>query len=291
MDTWVESKFIWINKTVRPGIVVAWKIYYNDSEGNEAVTAEKTFQIQPPPAPDIIAMDYEATFDHIAITWVTEFDEGDTVGVTCKVNGDSSKSCSYLGDVGAGGCNIYRTTSALYDFTPDPGGELKTVQNSISCTAYDPSEPLGQSTSSRYFYPLEFDVIVPAKIDTVVGQKTTAVVTVRNIGVLEDSYNVDMTASISDVLSITNGQQTIENIKHNENGQAYVEMRLMSSQTPVDALLTLTSVTSNTVTPADPIDFTATIPVKGSDVSLPDFGLFGLLRIMLSAALLVSFLF
>lgn len=44
-STWTWSNFTWSNSSVSTGTVVAWKVYYNDTTGNENVTSEQTFTV------------------------------------------------------------------------------------------------------------------------------------------------------------------------------------------------------------------------------------------------------
>jgi hypothetical protein len=48
-NVWKWSNFSWSNSSVAKGTVVGWRIYYNDTSGNENSTTVQTFQIDEPP--------------------------------------------------------------------------------------------------------------------------------------------------------------------------------------------------------------------------------------------------
>jgi len=45
INTWIWSNFTWQNPSIPPGTVVSWRIYYNDTAGNENVTDAMFFEI------------------------------------------------------------------------------------------------------------------------------------------------------------------------------------------------------------------------------------------------------
>ena len=287
-NTWVESRFVWKNTSLPKGTIVKWKIYYNDTEGNEAVTDEDNFQITPPPSPTINSLQFSTTLDQMDVSWVTEFEYEDLVDVVCILNGDDSRKCEYTGPPGSGSCSIMKGALPLYQMSRDVSGEPRTVQNDIQCTAYNHYDHLGQSSVSDSFYPLEFEVSAPSKLSCVVGEETLIGVTVRNRGTLSDAYTIAAISSNSQILGVEKPEYSTKTIGEGEYERVYVAVTPKSSEETayVDLI-----VTSNTSRDYSEIKYYHTTVVEISDKSLPDFGWLGLLQIFLAAAILVNFLF
>jgi hypothetical protein len=239
--------------------------------------------------PRIKSVSYTTYIGEMYVTWDIDF-SGAAIDVDCEINGDPVKSCAYSGNPGLGGCTI--RAADLYDFTPDAGGETRTVGNTLGCTACDVAIPTDCDNKVETFYPFDFDVTAPPRISAVVGGKYNIIITVKNNGTLTDAYTMNIVSSNSQVFSIENGAQATQMINQNTHEQMYVDSLMVSSEEVVDVTLTVTSNTSRDYVPSyGAITHTQIIPVLGSDKSLPDFGLLGLLQIMLVAAVLVSFLF
>ena len=49
--SWEWSNFTWSNSSIDVGTIIQWKIYYNDTSGNENVTDTYYFMVVPPPVP------------------------------------------------------------------------------------------------------------------------------------------------------------------------------------------------------------------------------------------------
>jgi len=241
--------------------------------------------------PQITSLYFSTTLDQIYINWVTE-DEVGTINVECTLNGvQNCDPFPYSGEPGSGGCTI---VSPQYNMTPDPGGELKTVSNTLYCKAYDPVtyDPLDPSTYSettRVFYPLAFEVSMPSSMSLVVGEEQNFVITVKNSGSLSDTYSMSVTTGQGEILIIENGDQTTETLDTNDIQQIYVGINVLSSEETAFAGVEISSDTSKLYTE---IKSDQTLTVKGGVKSLPDFSFFGIVQIMfIAAAALVSFLF
>ena len=61
VDTWTWSNFTWQNFSIRGGII-SWRIYYNDTLGNEGATDVKTFTIKRPPCQGYLKFSLEPSF-------------------------------------------------------------------------------------------------------------------------------------------------------------------------------------------------------------------------------------
>jgi len=67
-DSWTWSNFTWQNSSITEGTTIQWKIYYNDTYGNENVTGIHTFGINVVPTND--ACTSTANFDVNIYSWV-----------------------------------------------------------------------------------------------------------------------------------------------------------------------------------------------------------------------------
>ncbi len=242
-----------------------------------------------PPEPlEIRSLHFSTTLDQININWVTEYG-GATVNVECELNGLwNCNPFPYSSEPGGGGCTIL-LPPAEYDMTPDPGGELRTNPNTIYCKAFDPIDPGTYVEVTRIFYPISFEVFMPSSMSLVVGEGQDLVIIVKNNGTLSDTYGISVVATDPGLLIIENGAQTTASLSTNDVQQIYVGVNVLSSEQTATADVSISSDTSQS---PNKIESDQTLIVKGGLISLPDFGFFGIIQIMLIAAVvLVSFLF
>ena len=236
--------------------------------------------------PEINYVRFLTSIGQVNVYWDIELG-APILDVDCELNGDPSKTCTYSGDPGTGGCTI--TGMNLYNLAQD-GGNPRSASNVLVCDACDNGAPADCDQDTQNFYPINFVVDAPPKITVVVGDKYGVGITVMNNGTLTDGYNITLVSSNSEVLFIQDGKHTIETLDQGRNERFYIDTVVMSSEVSADAYLTVESKASIDHGPST-INYQKTIPAWGSDKSLPDFGVFGLLQIMLAAAVLVSFLF
>lgn len=236
--------------------------------------------------PQITALYFSTSLDQININWVTEYG-GSTVEVECTLNGvQNCVPFPYSGEPGGGGCTIL---SPQYDMTPDPGGEPRTEPNTLYCKAYDPTNPSSYSEVTRIFYPISLEVWMPLSMSLVVGEGQDLLITVKNNGTLSDTYGINVNSNNPGILIIKRGDQTTASLSTNDVQQIYVGINVLSSEETTTAGVAISSDTSKSYTE---IKFDQTLTVRGGVISLPDFGFFGIIQIMLIAmAVLVSFLF
>jgi len=242
------------------------------------VVSSTTTTIIPPTR--IPSFSFSATLDQININWVTDFGDDVTVDVKCKLNGvQNCNPPTYTGPSGGGGCFI--SSPLQYNMAPDASG-VRTVPNTIYCNASDHSNPNDYSEITKIFYPVAIEVSIPQNVNLVVGEKQDAVATIKNNGTLNDTYSFSFIASNPNLLKIENGVQTTQVLDSYDIQQIFFGITLLSSGQATTATSTITS----SAVPA--IRFSQQITVRGSDKSLPDIGLFGVLQIMIIAAFLVS---
>lgn len=243
-------------------------------------------------APQIVSLYFSTATDQININWITEYD-GVEVYVECELNGvQNCDPFPYSGDPGGGSCKIMSPPepSIQYIMTKDPGGELRTVPNTIYCKAYDPGDPSTYSEVTRAFFPLSFEVAMPPAMSLVVGEGENLVITIKNNGTLSDTYKIEVISNDPEILIIENGEQSTQMLDTNDIQQVYVGVNALLSE------ITTASVEISSDTSQDPnkIEFVPdeVFTVRGGVKSLPDFGFWGIVQIMLiAAAALVSFLF
>ena len=295
--TWSDSFYLWLGYFTGSGagtediadIVVDWIIvrkYVNPKPTHGSWGEESV----PPPEPILIrSLYFSTTLDQINLNWITEY-SGDTVNVECKlVIEGGEQNCvppTYSGPPGGGGCTIL---TPVYDMTPDSGGELRTKPNTIYCNASDPNSPGIYVEATRIFYPISFEVFMPTSMSLTVGEEQDLVIIVKNNGTLSDVYGITVDSNDPGLLTIENGAQTTASLSTNDVQQIYVGVNALTSEQTTTADIVISSDTSKSYTE---IKSDQTLTVKGGLINLPDFGFFGIIQIMLIAAVvLVSFLF
>ncbi len=236
-------------------------------------------------SPQFASFSFDCSIDTINIIWNVAYEGGSSITMNCILNDLPTENCSYIGSPGGGSCYI---ETPNYD-TDQDGTLSRTVQNKLNCTVYDTTDPTYSTEDVANFYPVEFEVSMPSEVALIVGDPSPFVITIKNLGTLTDAYNVEVTTSDSEVLTIVDGMQTTESLQTAYSHQIYTNLILLSSEATASADVKVTSMTYTSIE-FDP-DGTELI-VRGGYKSLPDFGPFGILQVMVfSAAILVSFLF
>ena len=235
-------------------------------------------------APQIVSLYFSTAMEQININWITEYD-GDRVNVECTLN--DVQNCDpfpYSGDPGGGSCNIVSPPEPLikYIMDKDPSGELRTKPNTIYCKAYDPGDPSTYSEVTRIFFPLSFEVSMPPTMSLVVGEGQTLVITIKNNGTLSDTYKIEVISNDPEILIIENGEQSTQMLDTNDIQQVYVGVNALLSEITTASV----EISSDTSQNPNKIEFVPddVFTVRGGVKSLPDFGIFGIVQIMLIAA-------
>lgn len=247
-------------------------------------------------APQIVSLYFSTVTDQININWITEYDGVAVdvkVDVKCELNGvQNCDPFPYSSDPGGGSCKIMSPPepSIQYIMTRDPGDELRTVPNTIYCKAYDHDDPSIYSEVTKTFFPLSFELSMPPAMSLVVGEGQNLLITIKNNGTLSDTYKIEVISNDPEILIIENGEQSTQTLGTNDIQQIYVGINaLLSEITTADV-----EISSDTSQKPNKIEFVSDplFIVRGGVKSLPDFGFWGIVQIMLIAAtVLVSFLF
>jgi len=220
--------------------------------------------------------------NQLNVNWVDEYSGGISVSVKCTLN--DAQVCNpfpYTGPAGGGGCTI---TTPAYNTAPAPGG-LHTVANKLNCTAYDTAQPSTKYENIVNFYPRALEVGVPSTMSPTLGEQENLLITIKNNGTLTDTYSVSVTPTSPNMLTVTGGSQTTESLNNNDIQQMYAKLTLLVSRQSTTANVVVSSVSQPS------IQFSVPVSVRGTDRSLPDFDVYGLVQLVLLTAVLASFLF
>ncbi len=127
-----------------------------------------------------------------------------------------------------------------------------------------------------------FDVKNPDTIITSVGKLTELKIEIFNKGSVSESYNITISASKPTIIEITNPSITTQSVNPNQFTSVSSNVRTLTE----DGNALLITVKSGVTTETSNIN----ISIKSKKISLPEFGLTGLLQIIGIAAI-VYFLF
>lgn len=247
--------------------------------GTTTTTSTSTTTTTTLPAIPFTSFSFLTKPSQMNVNWATDYSGGTSVSVECRLNG--AQLCSYVGAPGGGGCTI---VSPSYNTTPE-SGQPRTVSNQLNCTAYDTIRPNIKNSNIVNFYPRAIIINLPSAMSLTVGDKQNLLITIENNGTLSDGYTVFVTPAYPNLLNVTGGAQSTQGLDTNDVQQIYSVLTLMTTGQTVNANVVVSSISQ----PA--IQFAATVPVRGTQKSLPEFDVFGLLQIMLISALFASFLF
>lgn len=241
------------------------------------------FPCQPLPNPPLFSdVDYTATLDSFSFEWNTQYDANQRKRATVRCvlycdleteNCDNAQACEATYLAGPGGCTI---------INPDYQPKTETgIDEIVTCEAYNPDFPSEKEFFRDIFVSIGFEYI-PSNLVANIGDKITWPVTIRNIGVFDDNYTVNITAVESDApyLEIDN------NILYSDltlGGQA---ASLFAGLTPLAS--EDISFTVN-ITSHSGLTRTWNVMLTAQNISMPDFGFFGIFQIILIAsAILVA---
>ncbi|MCX6821121.1 MAG: LamG domain-containing protein [Candidatus Aenigmarchaeota archaeon] len=220
--------------------------------------------------------------NQLNVNWVTEYSGGISVSVKCTLN--DAQNCNpfpYTGPAGGGGCTI---NAPAYNTAPASGGS-RTVANKLNCTAYDTAQPSTKYENIINFYPRSLEVSVPSTMNPTLGEQENLLITIKNNGTLTDTYSVSVTPTNPNLVMVTDGSQTTESLNNNDVQQIYAKLTLLVSRQSTTVNVVVSSVSQPS------IQFSVPVSVRGTDKSLPEFDAYGLVQLVLLAAVLASFLF
>jgi len=199
-----------------------------------------------------------------------------TVGVSCTYyNGTLTPTdClpkPFIQGPGAGSCTVQ---NPLYAYTK---------LNNVSCFVYYTPDPSMNATYNISFYPLAFNVSAGLGSLTV-GRPIPLRVNVQNTGLITDNYTVNMTSpssyiSISHQLTSTGFLQGSPTYEYGYSVSDVTALASIGAQTRIDVNV------CSTIKPS--ICQTITIKLSAGLASLPDFTIFGIIQIIVLAALIL----
>lgn len=246
----------------------------------------------PAQSPAVSLFDFSGDKDVLNVKWEAFYTDEPfrTMEVKCGLNCDPRVSnCDKAAEVGAGkGCLPYpvkhdaseaikkgscSVSSPAYDYT---------MTNKVECLFYDPSNSSLNTFVNHDFAPIDFDVKPENgyKITTTVGHKFDLKIDVTNKGLLSDSYVMALSGPAT--VEISPATITTPTITSGQLVSTFSSITPLIDKTET-ITLTVTSSTSGKV-------ITRTIEISPGLFALPEFGLLGLLQIIIIAAV-VYFLF
>lgn len=123
---------------------------------------------------------------------------------------------------------------------------------------------------------------VPSSMVTTVGQLTTLQVDIKNNGASTEDFLVKIIASSPNIIEITTPTIDIAPLKTGESVSIFSNIRTLTDTPSI--VLTIRTYRNSDMSLLH--DVSTTVSVSSKKFSLPDFGLFGFLQIMLLASLL-----
>jgi hypothetical protein len=241
-------------------------------------------------------LQFSGTLDYLRIYWNTSYigTAPLSMGVKCYLNcnplaescdtRNDGQNCTYVGPPGPAVCSIQPVT---YNYPLDSG-------NLAVCIFYNPSYPSVQYKKSDGTYPsatikpIDFQLFISQNFTVTVGRQFSMPISVKNVGVFTDSYNINTnttfnTENLVDLdpktTNVTVGPLTGNSFgNYPETFSSLAKILVKSTESPINIIITANSTTNNTVY-RDRL-----VQIRAGMSSLPDFGLLGLMQIILLAA-------
>jgi hypothetical protein len=240
----------------------------------------------------ISAIQLQGNPSYLNVYWNASYINGTgTIGANCTLNCNpkaadcsSAQYCSYLGETGVGVCTIVNPT---YKYHED---------NSIVCKFLDPAFPNAtyEPYPNKTFRPMSFNVWLSPATATI-GAEFSLQINVKNTGLFDDSYNVTASTPTLNILSINpqTAQTSVGPLKGDsylnspETGFSYVKLTVLTDEPCV--CIAVNSTTKADVIGSYAMDSTGCqtncVQIKSKLASLPDFGLMGIMQIILLAGI------
>jgi hypothetical protein len=200
----------------------------------------------------------------------------------------SAQNCSYTGPTGSAVCTII---NPLYKYYEDNLAVCKFFNPAFPTTPYEPYP-------NKTFRPVAFNVWL-SSATVVIGTPLDLQANVKNIGLFDDSYNVTVSTPTPNILWID--PQTAQTFVGPLKGDSYLSIPETGFSSAGLTVLTddpCVCVTANSTARADVLGnynmnvdcsdpakpYLKCIKIKSKLASLPDFGLLGIIQIILLAA-------
>ena len=221
---------------------------------------------------------------------------GRNIDINCAEYKNSTNYCSYEALTGYGFCTIV-----------NPNYLFRDQLNNITCKFYDPIRPEINyfPYPNRTFYPSYFEIFTTSNATVTVGQSFILGLNIRSLSLIYGNFtsNVTVQENIGGlILAIVKnpiGQTSV--LKYNQIGKVNREITFLSAETTHLEVLTRSDV-DPTVCSDDEgcIDFGPEakciddrcwkrniVTISADRASLPEFGLIGLLQIMILSAVVI----
>jgi hypothetical protein len=195
-------------------------------------------------------------------------------GIKCIFIGSSTVDCGaqpIIQGPGPGSCTVHIPP---YDFTK---------LNNVSCFVYYTPSIFYNATYNISFNPVAFNAVA-ALGSLTVGTAIPLRVHVQNTGLLTDLYTVNFTSASSYILFSDPNTNTgsLDGIPTNESGYAQSDV---TAQAAFGSQSVIIIQVNSTVSPS--IGQTIPIYLSAGLASLPDFTIFGIIQIIILAALVL----
>jgi len=238
--------------------------------------------------PEFLSLSIDTDIDSINVYWYVDHLGTNDIKVECSLNGNE---CDYTGEKGYGGCVM--EGPALYDFTQDgdsPETVARTVVNDLQCETYNSSliNPSADQKGIKTlgFYPLAFKITMPSSMALTVGIEQDMAFNLKNNGTIDDQYQIEITTASPNFVIIENGEQRSETLSGQHSQQIRSGITLLSSEETPQLKLEIVSSVEEDLKIEDQM-----VSLKGDYMSLPGIRDMDIFSIIISAVILVSFLF
>ncbi|HLC39284.1 MAG TPA: hypothetical protein VJJ76_00185 [archaeon] len=232
--------------------------------------------------------------DYMRVYWNASYLSGtvQTVGVRCYINCnpletscDGWQNCTYEGSPGPGVCSVQPVS---YNYPLDSG-------NLAVCVFYNPANPTVEykktdgTYPNRTFKPLDFSLFISPNFTVTVGKEFSMQINVKNNGVFTDYYNLTVNPQPVNLVAIDPQTQVTSfgPLTGNSYGNfpetfaSIAKMRVLSTVSAINIQVIANSSTNGTVFREQ------VVQIRAGVSSLPDFGFFGLMQIIIVAAVVL----
>ena len=225
---------------------------------------------------------YSGDLNYLNSFWTAEYQSRSCypdrlLAVECYLNDDYANPClPYPAKVspGEGTCSV---PGPAYDYGNSHTGR----DNDLSCMFYDPEHPWLLSWTNRTFKPIAFDAFV-SPVATTIGKTFNLPVQVKNLGLLTDNYTVDVVPNRPDLVWVDPSTNSITKVETNQTGVTYFRLIILTTSVPLQLSVTVTSDISGISYTLPPI------LIKTGMSSLPDFGLLGIIQIIVISSIVFA---
>lgn len=255
-----------------------------------ALTVDPSFTTQPPGVsnqpPHISFFDFGGSTSTLTAKWESFYPDNNPereMKVKCALNCDpDTQNCNTdgnrcspydanqgSGETKEGACDV---SSPAYDFQ---------TTNKLICVFYDPSDATLKTRINHDFEPVNFEGRTPSQVIANVGSSSDLKIDITNKGLLTDSYRISITPSGS--VSVSPTLITTESTSSGKVTSGTTSIApLVDANSELD--ITIQSLTSSKTQ-------TLKVQVQPDFLALPEFGLKGLIQIIIIAGVVYFLIF